>query len=244
MKKILFLILPLFFFLFLAKPSFAQTTGGLYFASENQTTHFIPDTTKQQTIILRPFTRIILQPNTFSDKSVIMLAVPGRWDTIKSTFLPNNQSPIISYRLLFQNPQGVLVLPNKPINIEAYNNFTGTKTFYYPLDISLNKDTLNQKQLPGPILAKVTLPTSDNAFIIAIDKIVDKNSQIFSVGTNNASTPPPVAKGLNQTSLKQIAIVAVVVIVVAVVLYLYYLKKKPKKIRKVEGPKKIIVGGK
>lgn len=242
MKKLLFVVFLLLLFVFATKISFAQTSSDFLFAAENQTKNLIFDNTKSQRIVLMPFTTVTFEAGTFSEKNIFVISMPGRWDNIKSTLLPKDQSPIVSYLFLFKNTSGIPVRPTKPIKIETLNNFTNTTTFYYPLNASLNIDKQNQKNMRGPILAKVDLPENDYGFIIGVNKILDKNDPVFSVNTRSTSTPPPAAKGLSQNLLKKLAVVAVVIIVVTVVAYTYYLKKKSKRVRKVEGPKKIIVG--
>ncbi len=253
MKKILFLIVPLFFLLFLAKPSFAQTSlkpFNQFFGTDNASTNFIADNTKDTTFVLMPFTKIIIQANTFSEKNIKFLYFGGKWDEIKNKLLPKDQSPITSYFFFFTNSQGKEIRPSKPLKIETFNNFIGTKTYYYPLNAAANIDEANKNMLPGPILAKVELPINDYAFIIGVNKILNKNDPLFTAYKNivSPSTIPSPPSSKNQMTnipvLYKIIAVALIIVILAIAGFLYSSKRKPKKIRKIEEPSKIIVGGK
>ena len=253
MKKILFLILPLFFFLFLAKPSFAQNTTGNplfdFFIPGTPKTFFnIPDSTKDQTFSLMPFTKIIVTNGTFSENNVNIYVFNGDFDKVKTKVLPKGQSPFASYYFVYTNSQGKLLIPAKSIKIESYNNFVKSLTFFYPLDKTGKIDTQNQTNQPGPVLFKADLPTKDPAFVLAVNKNLSSDDPIFSGNEKETAAPQAKNNQLINTNFfgenKDLVILtSVIVLILITVVVLFFIKKNsPKKNKRIEEPPKIIVG--
>lgn len=250
MKKILFLILPLFFFLFLAKPSFAQNTTGNplfdFFVPGAPKIFFnVPDSAKDQTFSLLPFTKITVTNGTFGENNVNIFVFEGDFDKIKAKMLQQGQSPIASYYLVFENSKGKLLTPAKPIKLDIINNFNQSVTFYFPLGINGKIDTKNQANKPGPAHFKTDLPIEDPAFVVSVNKNISKDSSIFGSGkqpdiqiTTGANFQEP--KKMNS----QIILLAVIILLLLafVGILLFVRRKTPRKIKKIEEPPKIVVG--
>lgn len=196
MKKIrLLLVLPfLFAFVILANRSFAQVPQGItnnpFFDMSNAAlTSFIPvgDTTPKE-ISIFPFSKIIIQPKSFTD-NVNIYIFRGDWDKLK-TILPKDQSPISAYYLVFVNSKGKMVAPTNQISVQSYNNYVDTDTFFYPLGAVGNIDVANSRRWSGHIVVNTLLPIQDSAFIVSANKILDKNDPSLHPSTNSV-TPQP-----------------------------------------------------
>ena len=255
MKKILLLILPLFLFLFLARPSFAQNTTGNplfnFFTPGTPKNFFtITDSKKEQKFLLLPFTNIVIQENTFSENNINLSVFEGNFDNIKTNILSKGYSPIASYYFVFKNTQGKDLIPGKPIKILTYNNYLKSTTFYYPINKNGKIDTQEQISQPGPVLFKADLPVNDPAFVIAVNKDLDKNDSIF----NDKIKPIPTVNPTGQSReniFTNILILKIMALVLGIIIFLVTLgfvlnsrRDKSKKIKKVEEPPKIIIGGK
>lgn len=251
MKKILFAVFLFLLFVFVTKSSFAQNTLDLPFLAPGtpKTIVNVTDSKKEQKITLDHFTNIIVQRDTFSEKDVKILVFEQDFDSVKLNILPKGQSPIVNYYFVYANNQGKLLTPAKPIKIESYNNFVKSLTFFYPLDKYGKIDSKNQASQPGPVLFKTDLPINNPGFIIAVNKNLDKNNPALNLGKNASPQAKQIqptetnrtTSSVTKTILIALTIVALLIVIVAAV---SLRRGKLKKTRKVEEPKKIIVGGK
>lgn len=245
MKKLLLAVFLFLFFVFATKISFAQNTNALfqYFAPEvSVSQNVISDNANSTVIVLQPYAKVTIQPNSFSEKNITIRVFSGKLEELRNKFLSKGYSPIASYYLLFTNSKGKEIRPSIPLKVNVINSFTGTTTFYYPLKPTAEIDTQNQKSFnKRPEVAQFDLPVNDYGFIIAINRIIDLNSLALKPLLTPTAKPTVITSNDNS---QKIILAILVIIVLAIIGYVYYLLKKPKKIRKVEEPKKIIVGGK
>lgn len=221
MKKILLLVLSLFFVLFLVKPSFAQVPQGItnnpfFDMSKPVATTFIPLEDKNpKEINIFPFSKVIIQPKSFAD-NVNLYVFAGNWDKLKP-ILPKDQSPVSAYYLVFVDSKGKMISPTNQITVQSYNNYANTDTFFYPLGAVGNIDVPNSKRWTGQIMVNTPLPVQDLAFIVSVNKILDKNDpslhpSLNSAGTQQNSGNPGLSPNL-QKSVSLILLVGVALLI-------------------------------
>lgn len=160
---------------FFAKSSFALTSQNSLFNFSNivlqqKLSANIKDV---QVIKLLPFSTIVVNPGTFKTDTFIFV-YKGNFDKIKAA-LPAGQSPISSYFFMFRDAGGLPATLLKPLNIQSYNNYVNTNTYFYPVNSSSQIDTENQKTWQGHILANTDLPVKDAGFIVAANINLQSN---------------------------------------------------------------------
>jgi len=124
-------------------------------------------------ISLPPFTTITVKKGSFRE-DVTLSVYEGDFDKIKA-LIPKGQSPISSYYFVFKNQKGLTVFPSIPLTIESVNNYSNTDTFYYSLLPNITVDKQDQKKWSGNVSVNVILPIKNSGFILATNKILDKN---------------------------------------------------------------------
>ena len=221
----------MFAFLLLAKVSYAQSTAPsvipnnpLFDMTKPVATSFIEYGSKTaKTINIFPFTTIVIPPNSFKDNVAVNI-YGGNWDKIKAV-LPKDQSPIASYFIVFVDSKSKAVLPSNQINIQVYNNYVGTDTFFYPIGAIGNIDAANAGKWPGHIFVNTQLPIQDSAFIVSVNKLLQKNDPSLNPPAANtqAATPAPAASPTTQK------VIALVFLIGASLLLLFLLLANNKK---------------
>jgi hypothetical protein len=240
MKKInIFLILLLFGFslIWFVKSSVAQ---GI-----NSNTLFNLSTIVQQTeinanaktplaISLLPFTTINIKPGTFKE-DVMLFVYKGDFEKIK-TILPKGQSPISSYYLIFRNArQGFPVNPIVPLEIQSYNNYINTNTYFYPTNSPIAIDTINEKNWPGHIKIRTDLPINDSGFIVAMNKILQPNDSSFLNSQNTKQNLTPTATQNNLVNLSKLVslwpfALALIIVISLIFIIFWFISKKQKRL--------------
>lgn len=125
------------------------------------------------TVPLLPFSNLIIKPGTFNE-TVTLHVFTGDFNQIKNTI--KGQSPTASYLFLFNTKNGT-VFPAVPLEIQSYNNFNNTNTYFYPVSSPFNIDSANGKNWNGNIKADVQLPLNDSGFIVAANINLNANDK-------------------------------------------------------------------
>lgn len=222
----------LFFFLPLQR-SIAQSPNSLFDLSKVILQLKVTASDKDVRLVkIPPVTTIVVKPGTF-DKDVIIFVYQGDFDKVKAA-LPLDQSPVSSYFFVIKTIDGSIVTPSIPLNVQSYNNYSNTNTFYYPVDSSQKLDDLNKTSWTGNVLAKADLPITDSGFIIAANKDLAKDDPALSTGTiaNNNPSVAPSSNALKENSFisqNLYLILALVAILVSIVGIAFLLLKSSKK---------------
>ncbi|MCL4353342.1 hypothetical protein M1615_02600 [Patescibacteria group bacterium] len=82
--------------------------------------------------------------------------------------IPQGQTPISSYEIIFKNSNNVTVMPKFALKIEVINSYKNTPTYYYPV-VNGGIDLGFKKQMAGNARTLSLLPINDNGFIVAIN---------------------------------------------------------------------------
>lgn len=222
----------LLFFVPLQRSFAITSTPVLFDLSKIVLQQEIPANTKEvQLLKLFPFTTIAVNPGTF-DQDVMVFVYKGDFDKIKAA-LPPGQSPISSYYLIFRSTRGIFATPLLPLNVQSYNNYSNTDSFYYPVDSSQKIDEANKKNWSGNILVNINLPITDTGFIVATNKNLDKKDQALNVGVKtSAPSVTPASNTLAGNSfVKQniYLILTLVIIVISILAITFLLLKGSKK---------------
>ncbi len=246
MKK-LFIITSFFVFFLFVSTSHAQTPIAVPPPDSPIINTSIPKGISTSKLIpLPPFTRITIQPGSFSDKVQVTI-YPGNWYSMKA-LIPEDQSPVSSYIITFLDSTGNRVYPAKPIYVESYENYVKSTAFFYPLDKNNNIDKANVKSFPGPLFLKINLLPQDPGFIVAVNIILDKKDPSLNPSLFQSKTTPPQGLAwISLTLLKNILpTILIVVAAFATIAYLFWQNKEKGKPRKKTGESssKIIVGEK
>jgi hypothetical protein len=207
----------------------------------------IASTKTQQNINLPPFTNITIQEGTFS-VPVHLGIYQGNWDSIKK-LIPQNQSPITSYYLIFVDFSNKPIKPSKNILIHSSNNYPKTTTYFYPLSENGTIDTNNEIQKPGPVYLQTELPSDDSAFVIAVNKVLNKNDPTLHPGTfsgpKSGQTPNLYKNPFAWLSINMLlGGFLLLLVIIGVILYFALRNNKNKPRGKIDEPQNIIVGGK
>jgi hypothetical protein len=237
MNKIkLLIILPLLTLFFLsAKLSFAQAQvpqniiqNPLFDMRKVVTTGLINlSNTTPQDITIMPFSKITIQPKSFND-NVNAYVFKGNWDKI-TPLLPNGQSEISSYYLVFVDSKGKQATPTKAFTIQSYNNYVGTDTFFYPVTSAGSVDSANSQKWPGHIIVNTALPIQDSGFIVSVNKLLDKSDPSL-----DPLSHPPVAQnkaGLNNPDVQKYLTLTVLLVVALLLSYILWGNKKNRRKR-------------
>lgn len=225
--KLIVKLLPLLIlFFFFAQTSFAQNANGSFFDSKVVFSQRV-NPNSQQAFIIGPFTSIIIQPKTFKEE-VSLYVYEGNFDKIKAA-LPPSQSPISSYYLNFLNSKNQTITPELPIIIHSYNNYINSKTYFYPLT-STNQININSvKEMAGPIRVNEQLPVKDIAFIVAVNKILNKNdSSLLPATSEKDAQTAPKAKTQYNSLILPFGLLGIVLLTLIVVLFLSFRKRNKK----------------
>jgi len=145
-----------------------------------------------------------------------LLVYGGNFDKLKP-LLPNGQSPLTSYYLVFKNSSGQTIFPSVPVNLIVNDKSAGTQTYYYPINSSGTFDTAKEETWKNPVATNVDLPVMDPAFVFAVSKNQITNSNV-TVNQNNAKT--------TNSLLTTIAALIVVIFAISVIFWVIWNKKK------------------
>lgn len=219
---------------FVANKVFAQNT----FASLFNTQHIVIEqkitvasTHVDQPVLLFPYTNLLVKKGSFTS-DVDLFVYAGNFNNIKS-LLPNGQSSLSSYYLVFRNSAGIKVLPSVPVNITVNDNFSNTNMYFNPINGAGNFDTAKVQNWKGPTTGIVDLPVSDPAFVFAVNKNLDPNGAELNP-TVIPTQPAAVANipvviqnnGSSQSALLPIIILLLVVVCAIFVVVLVRNNKK------------------
>ncbi len=224
MKKIILVAFLIFLFSFFVKDTFAQNTNGSFFDSKIVFSQKINPNTRQ-TFIVGPFTSIIIQPKTFKEE-INFYVYKGILENIKAV-LPKSQSPISSYYLYFVNSKNEPITPELPIIIHSYNNYIDSKTYFYPLVSSSKIDRENVKELPGPVKVIEQLSPEQLGFIVAVNKVLDKNDSSLLPATSAKDSKTALKTKIDYNSL--ILPFALLLVVIFALLVVLSFRKRNKK---------------
>ena len=225
--KLIVKLLPLLIlFFFFAQTSFAQNANGSFFDSKVVFSQRV-NPNSQQAFIIGPFTSIIIQPKTFKEE-VSLYVYEGNFDKIKAA-LPPSQSPISSYYLNFLNSKNQTITPELPIIIHSYNNYINSKTYFYPLTSTNQIDRNSVQEIPGPIKVIKQLPVKDVAFIVAVNKILNKNdSSLLPATSEKDAQTAPQAKTQYNSLILPFGLLGIVLLALLFVLFLSFRKRNKK----------------
>lgn len=225
MRKIFLSII--FFLVFFQAPTYAQTVqipGFDYLepvAIEGKT----DPNTGVTTIELLPFSAAFIDPKTFP-AGYTFKALKGRWNDMKK-LIPQDQSPISAFALVFYNKEGLEIKPSRPIRIQSFNNYGGSDTFFYPIKENGEIDVENYDSWPGNIKVVTKLPIDDSAFIVGADKIIREDDA--TLDPSKYSSPLPSPAQTSQNAIKKALdprVLPIALMIVVLLAAAYILKKR------------------